>query len=88
MPRRKRLLAGLSVLGNIDPDSRRKIMEMAGLAKFRTAPPYPYKLWPDKRLSAVPLGVLVLEGYQPGDNLDGLVLQVFNMITDNMNALE
>ena len=87
MPRRKRLLAGLSVLHNVNPDSRRKIMEMAGLANFRATPPQPYTLWSNIRHTPVaPLGIVVVEGYQPGDNIDDVVQQVFNMITQGNGA--
>lgn len=84
MPRRKRLITALGVVRNVDPDSRRMIMEMAGLANFRTTPPQPYTLWNHRprSMSALgsSLGILVVEGYQPGDNVDDIVQEVFNLL--------
>ena len=71
----------------VDADSRRKIMEMAGLANFRTTPPQPYTLWNHRHsIVSPPLGIVVVEGYQPGDNIDDVVQQVFNMITQANGA--
>lgn len=82
MPRRKRLLTALFALRNIDGDVRHKIMQMAGLANFRTSFP-PYTLWEYKnRISQIaPLGVLIVEGYHAGDNIDPIVNHVFELIT-------
>ena len=82
MPRRKRLLTALFALRNIDGDVRHKIMQMAGFANFRTSFS-PYTLWDyNNRPSPIaPLGILIVEGYHPGDNIDPHVNQVFEMIT-------
>ena len=86
MPRRKRLITALGVVRKVDPDSRRMIMEMAGLANFRTTPPQPYTLWTHTHTSIASLGILVVQGYQPGDNIADVVQQVHNMITQANGA--
>ena len=86
MPRRKRLLTGLKALGALNPDIRRYIMEMAGLARSRTTPPKQYTLWTAFKSPPRPLGILVLEGYQPGDNLDAVAEQVLNIISQSLPA--
>jgi len=85
-PRRKRLITGLGALRKVDPDSRRMIMEMAGLANFRTTPPQPYTLWTHRQTSIASLPILVVQGYQPGDNIADVFQLVHNMITQANGA--
>lgn len=98
MPRRKRLITALGVVRNVDSDSRRMIMEMAGLANFRTTPPQPYAFW-NHRLSSMSVldyafwnalddssPIIVVEGHQPGDNIDDIVQEVLNLLQAQSGA--